>query len=545
MPGQYTYLFAIGLIFAMLDAYSIGANDCANSFATSVSSRSLKLWQAVILAGLGEFLGAVLLGSNVTSTIKNGIVPASAFNEEPYVLMLLMTCALFASSTWLLAATLIGLPVSTTHCIVGAIVGGGVAALGIQGPNWGWSHGSGIAAIIASWFIAPAIAGAFAAILFLITKYLVLIRKESLRKGILLTPAYFGLTMGVLTMVIVWKGAPALKLDKLSVYAIVGSIFGVIGVTLILCGLFIVPYFWQRLVREDHRVKWYHVFKGPLILSTVPELGGYSGSVVQDFYRGHVTKGNNETRSLEMSSPVPPTPAPLESVDKLRLMYRVWIFLQRTVFYGLFVDVVEEQKKVGTGVQKFMSGNKDAVHAQADRFDNKTEYLYSLLQVFTATIAAFSHGSNDVSNAAGPLTAVYQIWKSGTSAAQMPVEIWILAVMGAMIVIGLATLGWTIMRVLGNRITLHSPSRGFCMELGAALTVVLASRFGIPISTTQCLVGATVAVGICNGSWRALNWRVVAWCYAGWIITLPITAVLSGVLLAIILNAPKMGGHLV
>jgi sodium-dependent phosphate transporter len=133
------------------------------------------------------------------------IVPITAFNDDPYVLMLLMVCALIASSTWLMFATYIGLPVSTTHCIVGAITGGGIAALGWQGPNWGWSDGQGIAAIIASWFIAPLVAGGFAVIIYLITKYAVLVRKNPLRNGLIAMPMYFGLTLGILTMMIVWK----------------------------------------------------------------------------------------------------------------------------------------------------------------------------------------------------------------------------------------------------------------------------------------------------------------------------------------------------
>ena len=141
----------------------------------------------------------------------------------------------------------------------------------------------------------------------------------------------------------------------------------------------------------------------------------------------------------------------------------------------------------------------------------------------------------------GPMTAIFQVWETGTSSARLPVPIWILAFGGGCIVIGLATYGYNVMRNLGNRLTLQSPSRGFSMELGSALTVVLASRLALPISTTQCIVGATMAVGLCNGNVKSINWRMIGWCYMGWLITLPITATVSALLCSIILNAPHWG----
>ena len=138
----------------------------------------------------------------------------------PAGLMLTMACALFGSSIWMTIATKIGAPVSTTHSIVGGIIGAGIAANGASGVAWGWS---GFAKIIASWFVSPLVAGGFAAILFLITKYTVLERKNSLRNAMLVIPLYFALTAGVLIMVIVWKGAPNLKLDNLSQGQILGA----------------------------------------------------------------------------------------------------------------------------------------------------------------------------------------------------------------------------------------------------------------------------------------------------------------------------------
>jgi sodium-dependent phosphate transporter len=569
---QFDYLLALGFIFAFADGYGIGANDVANSFATSVSSRSLTMPQAICLAAMAEFLGALLLGSRVTSTVKNNIVSPTSFSKDPYVIMLLMVCALIASSTWLNIATVIGLPVSTTHCIIGAITGGGVAALGIHGPRWGWSGAQGVSAIIASWFIAPFIAGGFAVIIYLATKFGVLKTKNPLRNGMIAIPIYFGLTFGILTMLIVWKGAPALHLDNLSKGAVIGSILGVAGVVVLICIFWLIPYFHRRLVQEDWTLRWYHVFIGPMLpfRGPVPPLPeGHSGEVVQNFARGFVTKNDvqaelaahagdtpigevekgqvTDSHASGSSNESPHTPelddgTRLEEEVKLPWYNpkRIFSLTKRALLHGVIVDVVDKQGKVRqkSKIDKYLGKNVVEMHTHAYRYDNKTEYLYSMLQVFTATTASFAHGSNDVANAMGPLTAIYQVWNTGTTASKLDVPVWVLAYGGAAIVIGLATYGYNIMRNLGNRITLHSPSRGFSMELGAALTVVFASRLGLPISTTQCIVGATAAVGLCNGNFKSINWRMVGWCYFGWIMTLPITAVVSGLLLAMVLNAP-------
>ena len=189
----------------------------------------------------------------------------------------------------------------------------------------------------------------------------------------------------------------------------------------------------------------------------------------------------------------------------------------------------------------FLTRDISKIHEHTAHFDNKTEHLYSFLQVLTAAVASFAHGSNDVSNAVGPLAAIFLIWNTGKVSSKSPVPVWVLVYGGAAIVIGLWTYGYNIMRNLGNRLTLHSPSRGFSMELGSAITVILATRLALPISTTQCITGATVGVGLCSGTLRAINWKMVAWIYAGWIVTLPVAGIIAGCLMAIVINAPRWG----
>jgi len=209
-------------------------------------------------------------------------------------------------------------------------------------------------------------------------------------------------------------------------------------------------------------------------------------------------------------------------------------FLKWALLRGVDKDVVNLQKK-----KDLLSGDLEDTHARAAHFDNKVEFMYSFLQVMTASVASFTHGANDVANAIGPYATIYGIWKDGIKGATTEVPIWILCFGGIAIVIGLWTYGYNIMKNLGNRITLQSPSRGFAMELGATISVIVATKLNLPISTTQCITGATVAVGLCNGDWRSINWRMVIWIYLGWIITLPFAGIMSGVLMGIIINAPR------
>lgn len=352
-------------------------------------------------------------------------------------------------------------------------------------------------------------------------------------------------------------------MDDWSAGQVVGCVIGVAFGVMLLCIIFFLLYLDRRIQQEDWTIKWYHIFWGPLLLrrGEIPERPAQV-EIIQNYYRGHKTRAELE------SSHVPPLHAtdeektnPVEgkrnvmtsrssnstTVGQAPAVVGPWygpgnLFLniKYYVFRGVDRDVVMEQSGRGAG-PGFLTGDLAVMHARSEHFDNKTEHLYSFLQVLTAATASFTHGANDVANALGPLSAIYLIWSTGELAKTSPVPVWLLLYGAAAIVIGLWTYGYNIMRNLGNRLTLHSPSRGFSMELGSALTVVMATRLAIPISTTQCITGATVGVGLCTGDIKSINWRMIAWIYFGWIITLPVTGVISGCLMGIILNAPQWG----
>jgi sodium-dependent phosphate transporter len=193
----------------------------------------------------------------------------------------------------------------------------------------------------------------------------------------------------------------------------------------------------------------------------------------------------------------------------------LWIILRYklpyVLFYGANVDV--HARQLGEGKE----GDRRLEMLQhTKQYSNDTEHLYSFLQVMTSCTQAFAHGSNDVANAIGPFAAIYYIWHTGLPTDKnTDTPVWMLAFGGAMIVIGLATYGYNMMISLGNKITLHSPSRGFSMEFGASITVILASQFGIPVSTTMCIVGATTGVGVMSGGFKAVNWLHIVKIFAG------------------------------
>jgi sodium-dependent phosphate transporter len=495
-PHEYTWLFVCTLIAAFTDGYGIGANDVANSFSTSVSSGSLTLPQACLIACFTEFFGAFLLGAGTTSTIRDGIINLKLFAGKPEVLMLGMFCALVGSSIWTILATRMGWPVSTTHSIVGAIIGFGISGFGFGAVKWSWD---GLGKIIASWFISPVLAAIVASLIFSITKYLVLKKENSFQRGLYAIPVYFGVTLFIDVLYVLLKNGKGP-----GDLAIGYTILIVIGCALLvaaLCWFLFVPWLKRKILNREE-LYWYHI----LIIPFVAE-------------KPKVADKSEEAGQHEETVEVKEKPTTI--LGKVKA----------AVTHGFTVDV--------TSVAH--DPRLQAMHDDAIQYDANTEYMYSFLQVVTASMASFAHGSNDVSNAIGPLSAVYHIWETGllpTDKTEVP--LWVLALGGAAIDIGLVTYGYNIMKCLGNHITFHSPSRGFSMELGASLTVLTASKLNIPVSTTHCITGATAGVGLCSGKWNAVNWRLVAQCFFSWIVTVPCAALMSGLVFAFASRAPTL-----
>ncbi|POR37705.1 Phosphate transporter [Tolypocladium paradoxum] len=568
---QYDYLLAVGTIFAFLDAWNIGANDVANSWASSVSSRSLSYVQAMLGAAVMEFAGALGVGGRAGDTIRTKVVDVKVFEQQPALLMLGMVCAVIASSLYLTMATYFGMPVSTTHSILGGVLGMGIGAFGTSGVTWvGYNkNGSvnikeGIVQVFLAWIIAPVFSGAFGAVIFTITKYGVLLRSNPALKGLILVPIYFWVTASLIVMLLLWKGGDFTY--NLTNEQIAGVIVATGAGWGLLMAIFLVPWLYRIVIKEDWQLRAWHIPLGPLLLrrGEVPPPPADFKGVVRNFYEGHLTREELDARRARFAPAVTDdvegqhektvacSDASAQDVesDDTAPKYKsiigpkpdgpwntgayMWWFVKWLVLRGVDQDIISAQNE-----RSVLGRNVEDVHARAPHFDNRAEFLYTFIQVMTGAAASFTHGANDIANAVGPYGTIYQIWQSGAVPGKKSVvPVWVLAFGGAGMVIGLWTYGYHIMRSLGNRITLMSPSRGFAMELGSVVAVVTATRLELPISTTQCITGAIVGVGLCNGDWRAINWRMIAWIYFGWIITVPVAAVISGVLMGFIVYSP-------
>ncbi|KAL2133027.1 hypothetical protein VTI74DRAFT_2999 [Chaetomium olivicolor] len=579
--SQYDYVFAIGTFFALLDAYNNGANDVANAWATSVSSRSISYRQAMIFGTIFEMLGAITVGARTAETIKNGIIPNEAFRGNAGVQMLAFTCALAAASSWVMWCTRHSAHVSSTYSLVSAVAGVGVATVGASKVQWGWNDGKGLGAIFAGLGMAPAISGCFGAIIFMLIKLTVHIRKDPVPWAIYSSPFFFLIAGTVCTLSIVYKGSPNLGLNKKPAWYIAAVTLGTGGGVAILAAIFFVPFVHAKVIKKDYTVKWWMFIYGPLLFKrTAPADAEHANvpdyAVVQeeedDSKQVSTPPENPEKKLVEVEIPQLTYKELAAEADRklnerlckkggpmgwamrtlrdnpmgageIYELHNIKTFLKRLpamivcgALYGLHYDIHAAQ----SGISGTPEGQRmQRVYAYAKKYPNEVEHTYSFVQILTACTASFAHGANDIGNSVGPWAVIYTTWKTGQpTSSKTGVDIWQLAVLSATISLGLLTYGYNIMKVMGNKITYHSPSRGCSMEMGAAITVLVFSQYSLPVSTSMCITGATVGVGLCNGTFRAVNFQRVGLLVLSWFATIPVAGTLAGVLMGLFLNAP-------
>jgi phosphate/sulfate permease len=439
-------LVCLILVCGFYVAWNIGANDVANAMGTSVGSGALTLKWAVILAAIFEFAGAYIVGSNVSKTVRKGIFDPSEIANQyspehaPYILACGMIAALIAAGTWLLLATWMSWPVSTTHSIVGAVVGFGVVALGYNGVLW-----SQVGLISAGWVISPLLSGAVGYFVFTVILKTVFHKPDPVAAARLVAPRLVFFLMFVMTGMTCYKGLKPM---------------------------------WKRLEMDP---------KDPTFMISVAAVAAILGFIGYGITRYTLRNTKSNVRDCETSS-------------NSRL---------------------SNEESIQDAASENATTNADSNELQ------QVERIFTILQIFTACLVAFAHGSNDVANAIGPLSAAYQAVTEQAILKTSNTPNWALLLGGAGIVIGLATWGWKVIKTVGEKITELTPSRGFCAEFAAAITILFASvlPIGLPISTTHTLVGAVLGVGLARGL-NALNLKTMRDIFAGWAITIPAGALL-------------------
>ncbi|ELR15426.1 Phosphate transporter family protein [Acanthamoeba castellanii str. Neff] len=498
------WVAVVGGVISFILAWALGANDVANAFGTSVGSKVLSLRQAIVIAAIVEFAGAVLMGSHVVDALRKDIIKPSLYADNPEELMVGMLSALIAAAAWLVLATFLNLPVSTTHGMVGAIVGFTLVAKGFDGVEW-WQIGK----ICISWVTSPVLAGLLSFTMYFLVRFFILRRSNSLTLGFRFLPFFYALTLGALTFFIIYKGSPGLGLDGLALWLIALLCGGVALAALLFCFVIVVPYLRDRINRLFDESGERRILQHTSTTTSSSTEGSSVFAFASPYaYFRRIWNKLRPGRAVEVS----------EDVDSEKKALSV----EETIL----ADDSEKEGDDGPDANEEM-------YAHSEVFDERTEELFSFLQVLTACVGGFAHGSNDVSNAIAPFVVIISIYRSEDVSQDEDTPWWVLVMGGAAIVLGLAMWGYRVMATVGHNMTKLTSSRGFNIEFGAAMTVLIASRLSIPISTTHCVVGSVFAVGLADGI-KAVNWRLFINIVLSWVITLPITLGLAAATFALL-----------
>eukprot|EP00873_Tetraselmis_striata_P045697 jgi/Tetstr1/465961/TSEL_000924.t1 len=488
-PTELSGVFWFSTVTAFLLAFTIGANDVANNFGTSVGSGAVSMRTAILVAGVAEILGAVTLGSGVSDTIVRGISDLDSAqcwdcggpSGRITLFMLGMACALAAGALFLLAATWAGMPVSTTHAIVGAVIGMTLVGTSAKCVLWGWP---GLAAIAASWVLSPVCAGALSAAVLLFVRRRLLGAADPTEATLAATPFLGAGTVAMMAALLLLKSSATKSWPFwLVILATAGAFAGVA----LLARLWAVPYLRRVCLRAELFGIQLTEHAGKRAGGGCPDRQQRSAEVTVDTAgpaaRSAHDSGNNSAcdvsdlslqhRSLELSATLSDAAADAhgdgggdEDED------------------GLLDEGAPMSCDIGLGAEPPDVPRKADLHDSAER-------VFMYLQIMTACLKSYAHGANDTANAAGPYTAIQALYIHGADdCTHVVTPFWVLAAGGLGIVLGLACLGHKVMATIGSGLTAINFSRGFCIELGSTVAVVFASVVGMPVSSTHCQVMA-------------------------------------------------------
>ncbi|MCF4005621.1 inorganic phosphate transporter [Corynebacterium uropygiale] len=470
----------VTILFAMFMAFNIGGNDVANSFGTSVGAGTLTMKQALLVAAVFEVGGAVLAGGEVTETVRSGIVDLSSIHLQPMDFAFIMMSSLLGAAIWLLVATKMGWPVSTTHSIIGGIVGAALT-VGFMDGTGGWNmvQWGGIGQIVISWVLSPILGGIVAYALFSIVKRYILVYNDQADSS----------------------------LRDLRVK--------------------------RAKLKEDHKTRFERLteiqqisYTNAMARDSVTVLqGDYSRDDLESDYYRELHDLNEEeekvhaTRALELW--VPLLAALGAIVIGAMMLFKGLKNLHLSIDNAGNIVIL-----IMIGAAVWMAVFIFAKTLRRHALERSTFLMFSWMQVFTASAFAFSHGSNDIANAIGPFAAILDVLKTGEINEKAAVPPAVMLAMGLALVCGLWFIGRSVIQTVGSGLTEMHPASGFSAELAAAAVVMGSSVLGLPVSSTHILIGAVLGVGIVN---RAANWGLMKPIALAWVITLPAAAIVSSV----------------
>lgn len=373
--GSNNYVVIAAAIFGGYMAMNIGANDVANNMGPAVGANALSMTGAVIIAAIFESAGALLAGGDVVSTISKGIIDPTAI-EQSSIFIWAMMAALISSAVWVNLATWIGAPVSTTHSVVGGVMGAGIAAAGLAAVNW-----QTMGTIAASWVISPVLGGVIAAAFLALIKAKITYTDDKIGNARKWVPILIAIMAGAFAAYLAMKG-------------------------------------FKKLVKID---------------------------------------------------------------------------LTTSLLIGLVAAIVSYLVA------------KPMIHKQSQGLENRNKsvkVLFGMPLIFSAAMLSFAHGANDVANAVGPLAAIVHTAEFGSFAAKVSIPLWVMVIGAFGISFGLFLFGPKLIRMVGSQITKLNPMRAYCVALSAAITVIIASWLGLPVSSTHIAVGGVFGVGFFR-EWHA------------------------------------------
>jgi phosphate/sulfate permease len=561
-----------------LPTLQTGANDVANAFGTSVGAKTITLRQAVVIAALFEFTGAIVLGRVSTSTIAAGIADITAFQREPEFYAYGMVCALTVSGVWQVLSSYWELNTSSTHSIIGSIIGFSFVYGGSDAVKWSTPDPKafppyrGVVPIVVSWFFSPILTASSAALIMFLLRTLVLRRKKAYILSFWVLPPAVLLTVFICVFFVFTRGAKKTLESSASwteekslwVAAVVAACTAVFTAAVLVPLLY---WYSQRKFRQQDEEEAARakedlenqaeegkeeklkspVAEGQEVVPVSPIPLDRQNSSKRNFVVPVVAKdqaGPSASLASPRSGPAPVAEAredeeAASAAGSASGKSKASLLWSRTMSKGkeLFNKIDGTQMDIHAVIEEDPIVN--AIHRNAEVFDPKAESVFRYLQVFSAICVIFSHGAGEVGYMAGPLATIWDVVTKGKLSSKVEAELWPIFLGAIALVIGLATYGYNVTRAMGVKVSKLSPSRGFAAELATAMVIMIAAQYGLPTSSSQCITGGIIGCGLLEGT-AGVNWRFFVVQFISWIATLFVVALGTGALFAAGAYAPSV-----